>query len=96
MMAVHCLTRDGKNNLGTLEVESTEPLVMRVYDCFEFGSLPELGRPTCAFDLGVLQAIFTRHYRIPRLVDETAFYAMGEDHCRFVIAPGNPGTAPLP
>jgi len=85
-----------KNNLGTLEVESIEPLVMRVYDCFECGSLPELGRPACAFDSGVLQAIFTRHYRIPQLVDETACYAMGDDHCRFVIAPGHPGTAPLP
>ena len=83
-----------KNNLGTLEVESTGPLVMRVYDCFECGSLPELGRPACAFDSGILQAIFTRHYRKPQQVDETACYAMGDDHCRFVIAPGTPGIAP--
>ncbi|WP_292368645.1 V4R domain-containing protein [Methanoregula sp. UBA64] len=76
-----------KNNLGALEIESTDPLVIRVYDCFECGSLPQLGRPACAFDCGVLGAVFTRHFRRPQRVDETACYAMGDDHCRFVIAP---------
>lgn len=80
-----------KNNLGVLEVESTNPLVVRVYDCFECGSLPQLGRPACAFDCGVLDAIFTRHFRRPQRVDETACYAMGDDFCRFVIGPGSPG-----
>jgi predicted hydrocarbon binding protein len=75
------------NNLGVLEIESTAPLVLKVYDCFECGSLPQLGRPACAFDSGVLQAIFTRHFQLPQRVDETACYAMGDDHCRFVIAP---------
>jgi len=76
-----------RNSLGVLEVESTAPLVVRVYDCFECGSLPQLGRPACAFDCGVLGAVFTRHFRRPQRVDETACYAMGDDHCRFVIAP---------
>ncbi|MFA5237510.1 MAG: V4R domain-containing protein [Methanoregula sp.] len=76
------------NNLGAIEVESTAPLVLKVYDCFECGSLPMLGRPACAFDSGILQAIFSRHYRLPQQVTETACYAMGDDHCRFVIVPG--------
>ena len=75
------------NSLGVLEVESTAPLVLKVYDCFECGSLPQLGRPACAFDSGILQAIFSRHYRLPQQVTETACYAMGDDHCRFVIVP---------
>ncbi len=50
-----------KNNLGRLEVESSTPLVLRVYDCFECGDLPDLGRPACAFDSGVLEAVFSRH-----------------------------------
>jgi len=79
-----------KNNLGVIEVESTEPLIIRVYDCFECGSLPQLGKPACAFDCGVLDAIFSRHFRRPQRVDETACYAMGDDHCRFVIAPEIP------
>ncbi len=30
------------NNLGVLEIESTAPLVLKIYDCFECGSLPQL------------------------------------------------------
>ena len=79
-----------RNSLGVIEIESTAPLVMKIYDCFECGSLPQLGRPACSFDSGVLGAIFTRHFRRPQRVDETACYAMGDDHCRFVIAPVEP------
>ncbi|MFA5266963.1 MAG: V4R domain-containing protein [Methanoregula sp.] len=76
-----------KHNLGTLEVESLAPLTIRAYDCFECGNLPQLGRPACAFDSGILDAVFSEHFRIPQQVDETACYAMGDDHCRFVITP---------
>ncbi len=76
-----------KNNLGRLEVESSTPLVLRVYDCFECGDLPDLGRPACAFDSGVLEAVFSRHFAREFRAEETACYAMGDDHCRFVIAP---------
>ena len=76
-----------KNNLGTVEVESVSPLCIRVYDCFECGSLPQLGRPACAFDSGILRAIFSKHFGADQKVDETACYAAGDDHCRFVIAP---------
>jgi hypothetical protein len=77
-----------KNNLGILEIESLSPLCVRAYDCFECGSLPQLGRPACAFDSGVLRAIFTRHFGTDQQVDETACYAAGDDHCRFVVTPG--------
>jgi hypothetical protein len=74
-----------KHNLGTLEVESLAPLTLRAYDCFECGNLPQLGRPACAFDSGILDAVFSEHFRKPQQVDETACFAMGDDHCRFVI-----------
>jgi uncharacterized protein len=76
-----------KHNLGTLEVESLAPLTLRAYDCFECGSLPQLGRPACAFDSGILDALFSAHFKKPQQVEETACYAMGDDHCRFVITP---------
>ena len=76
-----------KHNLGTLEVESLAPLTIRAYDCFECGNLPMLGRPACAFDAGILEAVFTEHFGKQHHVDETACYAMGDDHCRFVIVP---------
>ncbi|MDD1693472.1 MAG: ArsR family transcriptional regulator [Methanoregula sp.] len=76
-----------KHNLGTLEVESLAPLTLRAYDCFECGNLPQLGRPACAFDSGILEVVFSEHFGKKHHVDETACYAMGDDHCRFVITP---------
>ena len=76
-----------KHNLGTLEIESLAPLTLRAYDCFECANLPQLGRPACAFDSGILDAVFSDHFKKPQQVDETACYAMGDDHCRFVITP---------
>ncbi len=76
-----------RHNLGTLEVESLTPLTLRAYDCFECGDLPQLGRPACAFDSGVLEAVFSDHFGHSLQADETACYAMGDDHCRFVISP---------
>lgn len=71
--------------LGRLEVKSIEPLVIYVYDCFECQDLPFLGRPACAFDSGVLEAIFSLHYGGALDVKETNCYAMGDSYCRFVI-----------
>jgi len=71
--------------LGRIDVKSMDPLVIHIYDCFECQDLPYLGRPACAFDSGILQAIFSRHYKCDARIIETNCYAMGDDHCRFVI-----------
>ncbi len=71
--------------LGRLEVKSMDPLAIHVYDCFECRDLPFLGRPACAFDSGVLEAIFSKHYDGAVNVKETNCYAMGDGYCRFVI-----------
>lgn len=75
-----------EHNLGTIEVESLDPVILKNYDCFECGDLPQLGRPACAFDAGILRAVFSRLLGTGQIVTETACYAMGDDHCRFVIA----------
>lgn len=74
-----------KHNLGTLEIESLSPLTLRAFDCFECGSLPKLGRPACAFDSGILEVVFSGFFGKTQQVEETACFAMGDDHCRFVI-----------
>lgn len=71
--------------LGRFEVVSTAPLELVVYDCFECIDLPYLGRPACAFDQGLLAAVFEDHFGRGILVDETACYAMGSGHCRFLF-----------
>jgi hypothetical protein len=79
-----------QHQLGRIEIESIEPVTLRVYDCFECGDLPQLGRPACAFDAGVLRAVFSRHFADDRDVTENKCYAMGDDHCRFVVGPKKP------
>ncbi|MGV8143618.1 MAG: V4R domain-containing protein [Methanothermobacter sp.] len=73
------------HQLGLIEVKSKDPLVVNVYDCFECKGLPYLGKTACAFDTGLLKALFSAHYKEPREVTETKCYATGDDFCRFVV-----------
>ncbi len=73
------------HQLGSVEVKSIDPLVINVHDCFECKGLPYLGKAACAFDTGLLKALFSAHYKRPREVTETKCYATGDDYCRFVI-----------
>lgn len=83
-----------RNGLGCLEVPSTAPLELVVYDCFECVDLPFLGRPACSFEEGLLTATFAGHFPgSAPVVRETACYAMGSGCCRFVIEPA-PRVAP--
>jgi predicted hydrocarbon binding protein len=73
------------NKLGRIEVKSIDPLVINAYDCFECEDLPKIGRSACAFDSGVLEAIFSKYYGHPVGAEETKCYAKGDEYCCFVI-----------
>lgn len=73
------------NQLGRMEVKSTEPIIIRAYDCFECQDLPEIGRSACAFDSGLLEAIFSRYFHEEVEVEEVKCYAQGDDHCQFMV-----------
>jgi predicted hydrocarbon binding protein len=81
------------NKLGRVKIESTEPIVINAYDCFECEDLPQIGRSACAFDSGILEAIFSKHFGHEVNADEVKCYAKGDDYCCFVIKEkelGNP------
>ncbi len=82
-----------EHRLGRVEVAGAEPPVLLVYDCFECADLPVTGRPACAFDSGILRALFSRHYGRPAAAVETRCYSTGFDHCRFEVVPGG-GSGP--
>ena len=71
--------------LGTIDVEREDPLTLVIRDCFECQDLPLTGKPECAFDSGVLSALFSAHYGDKREAVETHCYAMGSNLCRFEI-----------
>jgi hypothetical protein len=73
------------HNLGRVEVKSIKPLIINVNDCFECSGLPQLNRPACAFDTGILEALFSRHYKEEALVQEVKCHAMGSGYCSFII-----------
>nr|WP_320160394.1 V4R domain-containing protein [uncultured Methanoregula sp.] len=76
-----------QHNLGRIEVENLNPVVLSVFDCFECGELPVIGRPSCAFDAGILSSLFSSHFSGKHQVRELRCYAMNDDHCRFQIEP---------
>jgi uncharacterized protein len=73
------------HNLGHVEVLKLEPLTINVTDCFECKSLPPIGRPACAFDSGILKAVFSAHFNDEQVVNETKCYALGDNLCSFTI-----------
>ncbi|WP_431061744.1 V4R domain-containing protein [Methanobacterium sp.] len=73
------------NKLGRIEVKNKEPLILNAYDCFECEDLPQIGRSACAFDSGVLEAIFSQYFGHKVNVEEVKCYAKGDDYCSFVI-----------
>lgn len=75
----------GDNKLGRMVVESLDPLTIRVYDCFECATLPVIGRSACAFDSGILEAIFSTHFNQEMEADEIKCYAKGDEYCCFEI-----------
>jgi uncharacterized protein len=75
------------NKLGNIEIKSMKPIIIQAYDCFECEDLPQLGRPVCAFDSGLLEGIFSNYYGQKVEAEETKCYAQGDDFCQFVIKP---------
>jgi len=75
------------NKLGNIQIKSMKPLIIQAYDCFECEDLPQLGRPACAFDSGLLEGIFSNYYGQEVEAEETKCYAQGDDFCQFIIKP---------
>lgn len=73
------------HKLGRIEVEDMNPLTIRAYDCFECEDLPKIGRSACAFDSGILEAIFSAHFHREMNVEEVKCYAKGDEFCCFII-----------
>ena len=72
-------------SLGHLEPAGMDPITLMIYDCFECVDLPVLGRPACAFDSGMLGAIFSGYFGERNIAVETGCYATGDSFCRFEV-----------
>lgn len=76
------------HGLGSISLTDSDPITIEVSGCFECEDLPLTGHGACAFDTGVLTAIFSHHLQCPVTVVEERCYSMGDDRCVFVVRPG--------
>ncbi len=75
------------NKLGELDIDLGQIIKVKNGDCFECGSLPKIGIPACYFDVGILEALFSKYFGMPLNVIETKCFTMGDNHCEFEIEP---------
>jgi uncharacterized protein len=74
-----------ENKLGRITLEKLEPLTLRAYDCFECEDLPKIGKSACAFDSGILEALFSAHFSQDVYIEEVKCFAKGDDYCCFIV-----------
>ena len=74
-----------ENKLGNLKIEKLEPLTLRAYDCFECEDLPKIGRSACAFDSGILEALYSAHFLKKVAVEEEKCFAKSDDYCSVIV-----------
>lgn len=75
----------GQNQLGAVKIINQSPLTLLVEDCFDCGGMPDVGKPLCSLDEGMLEAILEHTLGGAYRVKETECFGTGHAHCKFVI-----------
>jgi predicted hydrocarbon binding protein len=72
---------------GSIEVEKIEEneAAFKVYECADCGGLPNVGRPLCAYDEGMIEAILETKLGRRVEVEETHCFGTGHNFCRFEV-----------
>jgi hypothetical protein len=74
-----------RNHLGTMRIENRDPVVLIVEECFDCGDMPDVGKPLCSLDEGMLEEILTAKLGGAYTVRETECFGTGHTHCKFII-----------
>ncbi len=76
-----------KYAMGQIDEVQIKPrqLFFNVYECFECSHYPNVGRPVCKFDEGVLTSLFSKKLQKDVKVTETDCYATGKGRCSFIV-----------
>ncbi|OLS14250.1 MAG: ArsR family transcriptional regulator [Promethearchaeota archaeon CR_4] len=76
-----------KYALGQIDDIRTTPNQLRfnVYECFECSHYPNIGRPVCKFDEGVLTSLLSKKLQQSIKVTETDCFATGKGRCCFTV-----------
>lgn len=81
-------------NLGRLEVEEVgETTSVVISDCYQCTEMPNLGKPLCASDEGIITGVLEKKLHSRFKVKEIECWGTGKEHCRFEIKSGARGVA---
>lgn len=72
-----------KLNLGTVEL--VEANRIRVKDCYQCGHMPDVGKPLCASDAGIIAGVLDKTLGKKHTVKEIKCWGTGYDFCEFEI-----------
>ena len=74
-----------ENDMGTLEIQKKRPLVIRIESNYDCSGVPDVGRPLCAMDEGIMEAILSKRTGKEWKVREFVCHGTGHDHCLFSV-----------
>ncbi|MCD1294269.1 transcriptional regulator [Methanocella sp. CWC-04] len=74
-----------EQGLGKVHAEMGVFPTIIVEDCFDCGTLPDVGRTECSLDEGILEAIIEERLKVKCSVDEIECHGTGHDHCKFEV-----------
>ncbi|MFQ5800543.1 MAG: V4R domain-containing protein [Candidatus Hydrothermarchaeales archaeon] len=75
------------HGLGNVKVLEKKPQTFVVTNCYECSDMPNVGKTLCAFDEGILEAIFSSKLKRGVTVKEIECAGTGYNHCKFVVLP---------
>jgi len=72
-----------KLNLGTVELADVNRI--RVKDCYQCGHMPDVGKPLCPSDAGIIAGVLDKTIGKKHSVKEIKCWGTGYDFCEFEI-----------
>ena len=77
-----------RTGLGDIEVvDRNEALVMRIKECFDCVSMPNIGKNLCYFDAGIFAGTLEKNLGKKYAVRELKCWGTGYEYCEFEIKP---------
>ncbi len=73
------------NDMGVIKIQKKKPLVLRIESNYDCTGVPDVGRPLCALDEGIMEAVFKERTGNEWKVREFVCHGTGHDHCLFAL-----------
>jgi uncharacterized protein len=75
--------------LGSIKLVALNPVTILMDDCYNCYGMEKAGKPICAFDEGLLKAIFELKLKRKTTVKEVECNGTGHGYCKFIILMGD-------